>query len=535
MSPVIVGCRLPKVLLTTHPCNLRALAFEMRHPAMMRFIATLFILAATESLPIAAQEFSLSKSAQSVAYNGIDYSDPLRPQFHFSPGRNWTNDPNGMVYDGENYHLFFQHNPNATHWGNMTWGHAISPDMVHWKEVNHALLPYRVDGRSGTIYSGTAVVDHNNSLGMQKGDVPTLCAFFTFAAQPKFYQAMAYSTDRGKTWNYWNEGRPVVENQGFDPGERDPKVFWHEASRQWVMVLWVQQNPGRVRFFTSRNLTDWEFASDLMRNWAFECMDLVFIPLDGDPRNLKVVLYDASFDYEVGTFDGKRFHTEAGPFQAGGGNFYAAQTFNNQPQQRTIQIGWMRGGPDPAEAYGLPYNGQMSFPCELTLHTKPNGPHLYVWPITELQSLVTSSIETSNATLGPGDNLLKGIERLDLVDLEVDFDPGTSKQVVFDLGRAVLRYECENNELKALAVDDKGKPQETIALADLAPRNGSVKLRFLVDRLSVESYAFGGEQFHANYYSPLVGDDSVSITAEGGKAIVHSLVLRNLKSAWHRP
>ncbi len=242
---------------------------------------------AAEPLPDAAQEFALSKNVESASYDDIDYSERLRPQFHFSSGRNWINDPNGMVYDGEKYHLFFQHNPQDTQWGNMTWGHAVSPDMVHWKQVKHALLPYRVDGHSGTIFSGTAVVDRNNSLGVQQGNVPTLCAFFTFANQPKFYQAMAFSTDRGTTWTYWNEGRPVVENQGFDSGERDPKVFWHAASKQWVMVLWVQQNPGRIRFFTSPNLTDWTFASDLMRDWAFECMDLAFIPVDGNREHTK--------------------------------------------------------------------------------------------------------------------------------------------------------------------------------------------------------------------------------------------------------
>ncbi len=131
------------------------------------------------------------------------------------------------------------------------------------------------------------------------GDTRTLCAFFTFANKPKFYQAMAYSTDGGDAWTYWNEGRAVVPNQGFDKGERDPKVFWHEASQRWVMVLWVQRNPGRVRFFTSKNLTDWEFASDLMRDWAFECMDLVFLAVDGDRQQMKCMIYDASFDYEI--------------------------------------------------------------------------------------------------------------------------------------------------------------------------------------------------------------------------------------------
>jgi sucrose-6-phosphate hydrolase SacC (GH32 family) len=128
------------------------------------------------------------------SYPAVGYDQELRPQFHFSSLKGWINDPNGMVwYDGE-YHLFFQHNPKGIQWGNMTWGHALSDDRVHWRQLPHAILPYG----DGTIYSGTAVVDHNNSLGKQKGDVKTLVAFFTFAKQP-FYQAAAYSTDKGRT------------------------------------------------------------------------------------------------------------------------------------------------------------------------------------------------------------------------------------------------------------------------------------------------------------------------------------------------
>ncbi|MCO6047197.1 glycoside hydrolase family 32 protein [Aeoliella sp. ICT_H6.2] len=489
-------------------------------------------VASPTPLPDDAQQFAFSKSVRAESYDDIDYSEPLRPQFHFSSGRNWINDPNGMVYDGEKYHLFFQHNPRGTQWGNMTWGHATSPDMLHWTQLPHALLPYRVDGRSGTIYSGTVVVDHNNSLGVQQGDVPTLCAFFTFASQPRFYQAMAYSTDRGATWTYWNEGRPVVDNQGFDSGERDPKVFWHQPSKQWVMLLWVQQNPGRVRFFTSDNLTEWKFASDLMRDWAFECMDFVSLAVDGDPQHTKAVIYDASFDYEVGHFDGRQFHTEAGPYVAGSGNFYAAQTFANQPQQRAVQIGWMRGHPNLPELYGLPFNGQMTFPCELSLHTHADGPRLHVWPIKEIESLMRSSFTKSNVELSEGDNLLADVTSLDLVDLEIDFDPGTAEQIVFDLGHAALRYDSQQQVLKVLSIDELANVRETVAIRDLAPRDGSVKLRLLVDRLTVEAYAFGGEKFHACYYSPLEDDEDVSITTTGGTAQVHSFTLRQLKPAW---
>jgi len=472
--------------------------------------------------------FILTPGFPSAGSPAVGYGQPLRPQFHFTSRRNWLNDPNGMVFDGRDYHLFFQHNPLGTGGGNQTWGHAISSDMLHWTQLDHALLPYQVDGRSGVIYSGTAVVDHNNSLGVQVGSRKTLVAFFTYASEP-FYQAMAYSTDGGVTWQYHNHGRAVVPNQGFDGGERDPKVFWHEASQRWVMVLWVQNNPGRVRFFTSTNLKDWTFASDLLRNWAFECMDLFFAPVDGDPARTKCVIYDASFDYEIGSFDGTEFHTEAGPFHASRGNFYAAQSFNQAPAGRTVQIGWMNGGPDSASSYGLPYNQQMSFPCDLTLRTTPAGVRLCAFPVPEINSLVTATQQVSGQTLTPSSNLLAGMGDLDLVDLSLEFDPGTATQVIIDLPRTTVTYDTASGVFRYTA------PNGTSDIAmdgSFMPREGRVKLRLLLDRLSLETYAFDGESFGAHYVSPSNGSATPSLRAVNGNAFVLSLVVKSLGSAW---
>ena len=477
-------------------------------------------------------EFALARGISAEVASDIGYDQALRPQFHFTARKNWLNDPNGMVYDGQNYHLFFQHNPLGTKWGNMTWGHAISPGAIHWKQLDHALLPYQVDRRNGTIFSGTAVVDHNNSLGKQVGETKTLVAFYTFAARPAFYQAMAYSTDGGMNWTYWNEGRAVVPNQGFDEGERDPKVFWHEASQQWVMVLWVQSNPGRIRFFTSQNLADWNVASDLMRDWAFECMDVVFLPVDGDTNNVKAVIYDASYDYEIGTFDGQIFHSETPALQTSGGNFYAAQTFNNAPDGRAIQIGWMRGGPDSAEAYGVPFNQQMSFPCEMSLRTTQAGVRLFCEPIAEIASLVKRTHTHRDVELGAEDDLLSKLGPLDLVDLSIDFDPGTAQQIVFEFPSITLTYDVKKQILSHNGVSDEGEPREVNTLSDLSPRNGIVSLRLLIDRLSVETFAFAGESFSAHYYSPKTGSGKQAIRAVGGKAHVKRLQLNELKSAW---
>ena len=521
----------PSIKAVARPLFNTTRNFMMRVLLAVTLLSTSIAFADEPLVPDA--DFAFTDDISPIAYPDTGYDQPLRPQFHFSSRRNWLNDPNGMVFDGEKYHLFFQHNPKGTRWGNMTWGHAASHDMVRWTQHDHALLPYRIDHRAGTIYSGTAVVDHNNSLGKQVGDTKTLCAFFSFANKPLFYQAMAYSTDNGVTWTYWNEGRAVVPNQGFDNTERDPKVFWHDASQRWVMVLWVQRDPGRVRFLTSKNLTDWEFASDLMRDWAFECMDLVFLPVDGQRENMKCLIYDASFDYEIGTFDGRQFHSETEPLKMSRGNFYAAQTFNNAPNGRVVQIGWMRGGPDSAQAYDLPYNQQMSFPCELSLRTTPQGPRLLCWPIKEIESLTKKVHVIKDVRLSGDTNALADISGLDLTDLTVEFEPGTATQVVFDLLGVSVTYDVREHIVTHSGINNEGEPQDNYWTIDkLSPRDGVVQLRFLVDRLSLEVFAFDGEIFGAHYINPKHGPATHSIHAVGGDARIRRLELRELNSAW---
>ncbi len=479
----------------------------------------------------APNAFAFTLDIEATDYPDVDYEQPLRPQFHFSSKRGWINDPNGMLFDGKQYHLFFQHNPKHTEWGNMTWGHAVSQDMVHWKQLKHALLPYKVDGRSGTIFSGTAVIDHNNSLGKQVGDQKTIVAFFTFANEPKFYQAMAYSTDGGNTFTYWNDGRAVVENQGFDNGERDPKVFWHEPSQQWVMALWVQLKPGRIRWFTSKNLVDWEFTSDLMRDWAYECMDVVFLPVDGDKNNMKCLIYDASFDYEVGSFDGKQFHSETQPLLNMRGNFYAAQTFNNMPDGRVVQIGWMRTHHNVAAQFGLPFNQQMAFPCELTLHQTTDGPRLRCYPIREIESLVTSEFNLKDTLLNPNQNLLEGQSDLDLVDLKFSFMPTDPSVVTIQLPRVTLRYDSKTRRVEHQGINDKGDSVWMTTLEDVKPIDGRIELRCLVDRMTVEVYANHGEMFGAYYLHP--DNDPKEYCLRSSEPIrVQSLSLRKLRSSW---
>jgi len=209
------------------------------------------------------------------------YKEPYRPQFHFTPEKNWMNNPNGMVYFNGKYHLFYQYHPYGNTWGPMHWGHAVSTDLMHWETLPVALYP----DEHGAIFSGSAVVDWNNTTGFF-GDSPGLVAIYTSvdmypdSDRPRQRQSLAYSTDEGTTWIKY-EGNPVLSNVEMTD-YRDPKVFWHDETSQWVMVLATGQS---VTIYTSADLKKWEFASDFgskagSHDGVWECPDLFRLPVD---------------------------------------------------------------------------------------------------------------------------------------------------------------------------------------------------------------------------------------------------------------
>ncbi|PQO41969.1 glycoside hydrolase family 32 protein [Blastopirellula marina] len=473
------------------------------------------IWASDQASGIPAEDITKGPDLRTFAsYEEIGYDQPFRPQFHFTSLRNWLNDPNGMVYlDGE-YHLFFQHNPLDKVWGNMTWGHAVSKDMLHWKQLPHAILPYA----GGTIFSGTAAVDVDNTLGVQQGGNKTLVAAFTFAKQP-FYQAMAYSTDRGRSFSLWNEGQAIVPNQGYDPGERDPKIFWHKPSQKWVMVLWVKQaKPGRVLFFNSEDLQNWKEVSQFDRDWVFECMDLVQLPIDGDPKNTKWLLYDASFEYEIGEFDGKTFTTDHKVYRGDyGPNYYAAQSFNNMPDGRCVSIGWMRGDNHPFLKEDMPFNQQMSFPTTMDFRTTEEGLKLYRWPVQEIESLYEETLSLGKTDLAAASAKLQTFPA-ELVDLSIEFAADNTTELVLYLRGEKIEYREGAFNYAGTTVPAK-------------PIDGVVSLRVLVDRASVELFANEGAAVSTHYatFEPL--NRSLGLSSKQDVRI-RTLTVHRLMSAW---
>ncbi len=442
------------------------------------------------------------------------YQEVYRPQIHFSPMRGWNNDPNGMMYyDGE-YHLFFQHNPYGWGWGNMTWGHAVSTDLVHWEEIGDAIHP----DEYGTIFSGSGVVDWNNTTGFQTGDDPPLICIFTYAGGNnlsskgvKFTQGIAYSNDRGRTWTKY-DGNPVLGH--INGGNRDPKVIWHTPTDQWVIVLYLDDS--RMGFFTSPDLKTWTMTSEL-KNFH-ECPEFFELPIDGDESKMKWVLYGAAGDYLLGEFDGEKFVPDGDALKFNYGNcFYASQTFSDIPKEdgRRIQIGWGTiGHPD------MPFNQMMDFPVVLALRATGEGPCLYAEPVKEIELLYTRSETVGAMTL---DTASKTIAQGELFDIAAAFEPGGASEVGFTVRGLAITYDVKKQELRC---KDKAAP--------LSPENGRVELRLLVDRLSVEIFANDGR-----IYMPIghVFDGKnvdIGVFAKNGEATLTELTVHELVSAWEQ-
>jgi sucrose-6-phosphate hydrolase SacC (GH32 family) len=449
------------------------------------------------------------------------YGEKYRPQFHFSPKRGWTNDPNGLVFYKGEYHLFFQHNPFDVKWGNMTWGHAVSPDMVHWTQIDNALEPDRM----GTMYSGSAVVDWNNTAGFQKGEEKTIVLIYTAAGgknpesegQP-FTQCIAYSNDRGRTWTKY-AGNPVVSN--IVGNNRDPKVVWHAASRQWIMALFLDGDT--YGFLASPDLKKWTMLHQISVPKVGECPDFFEMPVENEPGVSKWVWTGANGNYLVGTFDGRRFVPEVmtQPLSYGA-NYYAVQTFSDLPANRRVQMSWMSGGKYP----GMPFNQQMSCPYEFKLRKYAyNSYRIFALPIKEIEALRGTPRSWKDLVVKPGGNPLAGMSG-DLWDVGAEIELGTAKEVGFKVrGRTVAYTVKENARANSLSSAN--------LIAQMGLKGGRIKMRILVDRTTVETFGNDGEVVIPTCFLPEDNNKSLELFATNGTAKVMSLDIYPMRSTWH--
>ena len=435
------------------------------------------------------------------------YREKYRPQFHFSAKKNWLNDPNGLVYfDGE-YHLFFQHNPGGIQWGDMHWGHAVSPDLVHWQELPIALSP----DEHGTNFSGSAAVDIANTTGFGQDGKPPLVAMYTAAGKP-FTQCLAYSNDHGRTWTKY-KGNPVLDHIVGE--NRDPRIFWHAPTHKWVMALYLDGDEFAI--FSSPNLKEWKELSRLHLPGSSECPDLFEIPIEGT-KETRWIFFGANYRYLIGNFDGTTFTPEEGPFMGDHGtNFYASQTYNNTPDGRRIQIGWMNGtGPMP----DMPFNQQMSFPCVLTLHKTPEGLRLAKNPVKEIETLRKRHQSARDQVIDSVEVMKLGTHNAE-TDLHAVIRPDAHSQTVFTIGTNEIIIDPDRKIISAFGKE-----------ASLVFHDGEIDIRILVDRSSVEIFAQNGFVCMTSYLPTPYDDKSITISSRHGKTMLKSADTYELKWAW---
>ncbi len=467
--------------------------------------------AATVRVDVLSEDSAGLKSIdQSDEIKGADrlYRERLRPQFHFSSRRGWNNDPNGLVFYQGEYHLFYQHNPYGWGWGNMHWGHAVSPDLVHWRELPTALYP----DEHGTMYSGSAVVDWKNTASFQTGDEKALVCIFTAAGKP-FTQGLAFSNDRGRTWTKYAQN-PVLPH--IIGENRDPKVIWYAPQGKWVMALYLDKND--FALFESRDLKQWEKLSDVIIPGSSECPEFFEIALDGNPENPRWVFYGGNGLYLIGRFDGRAFTPESGPHKLHRGNcWYASQTFNDIPPAdgRRLLVPWGQ-----IALPGMPFNQMMGLPVELTLKTTKEGPRLLANPVKEFASLSVKSHTLKPQVLKSGENPLAGIQG-ELLDLVAELELGDAAEIAFNLRGVPLTYDVRKQELAC-----EGKH------ATLPAINGRIRLRILVDRASIDIFGNDGRLYMPMGMIVPAENRSLEIQAKGGSARILALEVRELMSAW---
>ena len=439
------------------------------------------------------------------------YREALRPQFHFTTRRGWINDPNGLCWlDGE-WHLFFQHNPYGINWGNMHWGHAVSPDLLHWRELPIAVYP----DAHGTCWSGSAVVDHDNTAGFGDG---AMVLIYTAGGPAPCSQCLAVSPDGRQFTPY--AANPVLPN--IYDSNRDPKVYWHEGSGRWVMALYVDvPKPDlegvtqTIQFFGSPNLKDWTHLSTLPG--FYECPDWFELEV-GASGERRWVVFAANGDYLVGDFDGAVF-TPCQPLAKAdwGKHRYAAQTFAEVPPAdgRRIYIPWMNGGSYP----GMPFNQQMGIPCELTLRRDGDRIALCKWPIRELAGLTAREQAWTDLELDAEGLALAEVGG-ELLDIELEFEPGTAAAVELTAAGQTIAWRAPGS-LSCLGAE-----------APCPPEAGAVALRAVLDRASIEVFGQRGRWPLTSCFVPAGEAATPRLRAVGGPVRVTRLAARELRGVW---
>jgi levanase/fructan beta-fructosidase len=421
-------------------------------------------------------------------------SSHLRPLLHFTPERNWMNDPNGLIYYKGKYHLFYQHNPLANVWGNMSWGHAVSEDLITWNEQAVAIS----SDETHAIFSGSAVVDYFNTTGFGSLENPPMVAIYTAHKHDDSHQVqcLAYSLDEGQTWVKY-DANPVLD-LGMDHF-RDPKVSWERTTESWLMSV-VKPKEQKVSFYISKNLKEWRYLSDFGPAGAvdgdWECPDLFPLAVDGDENKIKWVLIislnpggltgGSGTQYFIGDWNGEEFTADEGGTRwvDYGRDNYAGVTFNDAPNGRCIFIGWMNNWDYAKDFPTAPWRGSMTLPRELALVSKDGKLSLIANPVIELENYLEEKLSAGNDAelLEIKTSVLTGDGKSTKIRVTGDNDN------FFEFG-----YDAKS---KSIFVDRSHAWQEIESTyIHSAPITGNEKIldiNVIVDRSSVEIFAAGG-------------------------------------------
>ena len=477
------------------------------------------------------------------------YNQPYRPQIHFSPPANWLNDPNGLVhYQGE-YHLFYQHHPNSTDWGPMHWGHAVSPDLVNWRHLPIALYP----DDNGTIYSGCALIDWHNRAGFGP---QAMMAIFTHHRDGYESQSLASSRDRGRTWTKY-PGNPVLPPPEGTPDFRDPKVFWYPANGQGYWVLCLAAGKA-IYFYTSTDLIHWQQTGSFGEQFSsqfgvWETPDLFELPVGGGPNTRWVLTIGigmggpaggSGMPYFIGQFDGQTFRSENPPetilWADWGADYYAAQSWSDAPEGRRLMIGWLNNWLYARSVPTQGWRGALSLPREVSLQPTNAGIRLFQQPISELSSLRGARHAWQNLTVSPGMNLLENI-RGKCFEIVAEFKTSPSLEIfgvrvrVGEQEATTIGYDVRQSKV---FIDRTSSGQSSfgpgfagVHTADLAPHNGSIRLRIFLDWSSVEVFGNQGQVVLTDTIFPDKHSQGLELFVRGGELQIAALEVYELNPA----
>lgn len=531
-------------------------------------------------LPQGAKEATVTigrVAANAICWDNIQLADMFdtantdyyRPVYHHTPLYGWMNDPNGLVYKDGEYHLYFQYNPYGSRWGNMHWGHSVSKDLVHWEHLDPAIARDTL----GQIFSGSVVVDANNSAGYGKD---ALIAFYTSASDEHGQiQCMAYSTDNGRTYTKY-EKNPILTPFDGLRDFRDPKVFWYEPAQKWYMIVSADKN---MRFYSSADLKQWEYLSQFGEGYGvqpnqFECPDFIQLPVDGNKDNMKWVMIvninpgclfgGSATEYFVGTFDGKEFKCDndksVTKWLDFGKDHYATVCFSNTGD-RVIAVPWMSNW-QYANITPIRQNrGANALPRELSLYSKGGEVYMAANVAKEVEALRKETRKVDNFSL-KGEQTISDVVAAEecAFEVEVDVTPGKSQTVGFDLvndkgektkiyldmksGRIVM----DRSESGLVAFGEKSEPHfkenhdrrktesvnyvNDFALGTWAPlslcEGKTYHLNVFVDKCSVEIFVDGGRIAMTNLVFPTSPYNALRFYAEGGEATIENLNIHKL-------